>query len=218
MNTHEHLFQHQPHQHKTQNINKVHDASLTFGDRISDRVASGMGSWIFIIVQSVILALWIILNSVALIVHWDGYPYILLNLALSFEAAFSAPFIMMSQNRQAAKDRLAAEHDYLINERNEQETREVITHLQEQDKELLAQTKLLTDLQARTLAIVQKLQNKQPEDSDEQHLAYAFYIADFDATDPRLGHPRLVWGELEEPEQAAYLRYARIAMRREDKP
>jgi uncharacterized membrane protein len=87
----------------------------TPGDRIADRVAAMVGSWPFIIVQSVLLLLWIVLNLTAFIKHWDPYPFILLNLALSFQAAYAAPFIMMSQNRQAAVDRAAAESAYDVN-------------------------------------------------------------------------------------------------------
>jgi uncharacterized membrane protein len=74
-----------------------------------------MGSWSFIIIQSVILAFWIILNVMAWIGHWDPYPFILLNLALSFQAAYAAPFIMISQNRQADRDRHQAEEDFRTN-------------------------------------------------------------------------------------------------------
>ena len=88
---------------------------LTLGQRIADMVASNMGSWRFIIIQSTILLVWIALNVTAWINHWDPYPFILLNLALSFQAAYAAPFIMMSQNRQQDIDRQAAETDYQIN-------------------------------------------------------------------------------------------------------
>ena len=88
---------------------------LTAGQRIADQVAATMGSWKFIIIQSVILLAWIVLNITAYIEHWDPYPFILLNLALSFQAAYAAPFIMMSQNRQQDIDRQSAEHDHQIN-------------------------------------------------------------------------------------------------------
>ena len=91
------------------------------GDQIADWVAATMGSWVFIITQSVILVIWIILNVTAYVEHWDPYPFILLNLALSFQAAYAAPFIMMSQNRQAAIDRAAATTDYEINAKAELE-------------------------------------------------------------------------------------------------
>ena len=88
---------------------------LTAGQKIADTVASTMGSWRFIIIQTTILLFWIALNVTAYIKHWDPYPFILLNLALSFQAAYAAPFIMMSQNRQQDVDRRAAETDYHIN-------------------------------------------------------------------------------------------------------
>ena len=88
---------------------------LTAGQRIADTVAATMGSWTFIIIQSVILLIWIALNITAYVQQWDPYPFILLNLALSFQAAYAAPFIMMSQNRQQDIDRKAAEHDYQVN-------------------------------------------------------------------------------------------------------
>jgi uncharacterized membrane protein len=89
--------------------------SLTAGQRIADQVAATMGSWKFIIIQSIILLVWIVLNVTAFMEQWDPYPFILLNLALSFQAAYAAPFIMMSQNRQQDIDRQSAEHDHQIN-------------------------------------------------------------------------------------------------------
>jgi uncharacterized membrane protein len=88
---------------------------LTVGQRVADIVAASMGSWNFIIIQSIILLIWIALNVTAFVEQWDPYPFILLNLALSFQAAYAAPFIMMSQNRQQDIDRQAAEHDHQIN-------------------------------------------------------------------------------------------------------
>lgn len=95
--------------------------TLTTGQRIADAVASTMGSWRFIIIQTTVLFFWIILNITAFIEHWDPYPFILLNLALSFQAAYAAPFIMMSQNRQQDIDRQAAENDYRVNIKSELE-------------------------------------------------------------------------------------------------
>lgn len=97
------------------NWHAKHRAQLTFGQRVADAVAATMGSWTFIIVQSVILTFWIALNVIAWVSHWDPYPFILLNLALSFQAAYAAPFIMISQNRQAERDRHQAEEDFRTN-------------------------------------------------------------------------------------------------------
>jgi len=94
---------------------------LTRGQKIADTVAATMGSWRFIIIQTTILFFWILLNVTAYIQRWDPYPFILLNLALSFQAAYAAPFIMMSQNRQQDIDRRAAETDYQINVKAELE-------------------------------------------------------------------------------------------------
>jgi uncharacterized membrane protein len=94
---------------------KLHESVPGFGERISDSVAALVGSWPFIIVQSIILVIWMALNVTAYVQRWDPYPFILLNLALSFQAAYAAPIIMMSQNRQAAIDRNEAKHDYDIN-------------------------------------------------------------------------------------------------------
>lgn len=88
---------------------------LTYGQRLADRFAEVMGSWRFIIIQSTLLALWIMLNFTAYIYHWDPYPFILLNLVMSFQAAYAAPIIMMSQNRQSDKDHLQAKNDYEVN-------------------------------------------------------------------------------------------------------
>jgi len=104
--------------HVSRNINKEFDEQLTFGQRLADRVASFGGSWTFIMIFGAILLFWVVLNSVVLARYnqaFDPYPYILLNLFLSMLASIQAPIIMMSQNRQAAKDRLDAAHDYEIN-------------------------------------------------------------------------------------------------------
>ncbi|WP_373323801.1 DUF1003 domain-containing protein [Dictyobacter formicarum] len=115
------------------NVNEAHEEKLTAGAKIADAVASTVGSWPFIIMQSIILFCWIVLNVVGWIKAWDPYPFILLNLALSFQAAYAAPFVMMSQNRQAEKDRLTAENDYLTDCKGEEELRNVMEHLDHQD-------------------------------------------------------------------------------------
>jgi uncharacterized membrane protein len=92
----------------------------TMAERVADRLAGGVGSWPFILTQTFLLATWIVANTL-LIRDWvggrpfDPYPFILLNLVLSFQAAYTGPVVLMSQNRQAAKDRDEAEHDYAVN-------------------------------------------------------------------------------------------------------
>jgi uncharacterized membrane protein len=131
-----------------QNINKIFTDQSTFGQKTADKVTNTIGSWMFIIIQSVLLFVWIIFN-IMLAAHqvqlhgfvvssWDPYPFILLNLVLSFQAAYTGPIVMMSQNRQTQKDRLTAEHDYQINLKAEQEIKFLMEHLDEQDKLILA--------------------------------------------------------------------------------
>jgi uncharacterized membrane protein len=108
--------------HVSRNANEEEAEQLTIGSRIADRVAAFGGSWTFIILFSVIIGVWITLNSVALMKRqFDPYPFILLNLVLSTLAAFQAPVIMMSQNRQAAKDRIKSDLDFEVNRKAELE-------------------------------------------------------------------------------------------------
>jgi uncharacterized membrane protein len=98
-----------------------HVESLSLGGRIADAVANKMGSWSFIIWQTIIVLIWMTLNIVGFIRHWDPYPFILLNLIFSTQAAYAAPIIMMSQNRQAERDRVQAQEDYQTNIEAKQE-------------------------------------------------------------------------------------------------
>ncbi|HSO12170.1 MAG TPA: DUF1003 domain-containing protein [Anaerolineales bacterium] len=115
----------------SRNVNVVEEERMTVGQRVADKVADTIGSWPFIIIQTIILTIWIIINVTAWINHWDPYPFILLNLMLSFQAAYSGPVIMMSQNRQAAKDRLAAEIDHQVNTKAELEINNLMRRIDE---------------------------------------------------------------------------------------
>jgi uncharacterized membrane protein len=94
---------------------EAHAESMTRAQRIADKLASVMGSWMFIVTQTVFVAIWMVLNFVAYMHHWDPYPFILLNLLFSTQAAYAAPIIMMSQNRQNERDREQARNDYETN-------------------------------------------------------------------------------------------------------
>jgi uncharacterized membrane protein len=118
------------------NVNEIEVERLTFGQRAADRVAAVVGSWWFIGTQSLILLGWAWLNLMAWTRHWDPYPFILMNLFLSLQAAYTAPMLMMSQNRLAARDRLEAHNDYEINRKAEEEVRAVLDHLSAQDEAL----------------------------------------------------------------------------------
>lgn len=141
------------------NVDQTIETKLSFGDRLADRIADIGGSWGFIIGFGCFLALWIVVNTVLL---WqrppDPYPFILLNLILSCLAAIQAPVIMMSQNRQEAKDRIRAQHDYKINLKAELEIR----HLHEKlDFLLKQQSQRLFELQAMQIDLMQDLDKQQ---------------------------------------------------------
>jgi len=123
---------------------------LAFGQRVADTVAATMGSWRFIIIQTTILLLWIALNILGWVQAWDPYPFILLNLALSFQAAYAAPFIMMSQNRQSEIDRKRAIDDYEINCKAELEI-ELLHEKMDllRDQEIARLTRIIEELTER---------------------------------------------------------------------
>lgn len=135
------------HEHPpVRNVNDLVEERLTTGQHVADTVASVLGSWKFIIIQSVIITFWIVMNIAAYVRHWDPYPFILLNLFLSLQAAYAAPVIMMSQNRQAEKDRLEAHNDFNLNIKSEEEVRIIIDNLHAQNEVL---TKILEALDIR---------------------------------------------------------------------
>jgi len=130
---HEVLESLQRHETLASNVDAEFEKDLTLGDRMSDKLASFGGSWRFIMIFGAVLLVWIAINSVVLLKKpFDPYPFILLNLILSCLAAIQAPVIMMSQNRQEAKDRLRSQHDYQVNLKAELEIRQLhdkIDHL-----------------------------------------------------------------------------------------
>lgn len=115
--------------HQVRNWHDDHKEKLTFGQKLADKVADGMGSWGFIIVQTAIVAVWMTLNILGFAYHWDPYPFILLNLLFSTQAAYAAPIIMMSQNRQSQRDREHAEADYQVNLKSKEEIESIIIKL-----------------------------------------------------------------------------------------
>lgn len=136
---------------------------LTLGQRVADIVAATMGSWRFIIIQSAVLLLWIVLNVTAYVNRWDPYPFILLNLALSFQAAYAAPFIMMSQNRQQDIDRKKAENDYNINVKAELEIEALHAKIDElREKEVLSLTTAIAEL----MRLLEAKQMQSPASTD----------------------------------------------------
>jgi uncharacterized membrane protein len=121
--------------------------SLTFGQKVADYLAQGMGSWAFIIVQTVIVAVWLGFNIIGYLFRWDPYPFILLNLLFSTQAAYAAPIIMMSQNRQNERDRYHADEDFRTNVKAKKEIEELQKSLARIENEKLNEIlKLLKEI------------------------------------------------------------------------
>ena len=148
------------HEHEilSSDISKQFETKLTFGERLSDRIASFGGSWRFIILFGSVLFGWIILNAIFLLDRgFDPYPFILLNLILSCLAAIQAPIIMMSQNRSEARDRMRAENDYKVNLKAELEIR----HLHEKIDHLLRrQYNRLFEIQQIQIELLEEISQK----------------------------------------------------------
>ena|ERR1700722_131324 len=134
---------------KHTNWHEQHENSSTFAQRLADSVASGMGSWRFIIIQTCIVIVWMAANVVGFIFHWDVYPYILLNLVFSTQAAYAAPIIMMAQNRQNERDRTHAEADFKTNVEAKKEIEELLEKLNSIEVDKL--DKILALLQAKEI-------------------------------------------------------------------
>jgi uncharacterized membrane protein len=132
------------------NVNEIVTKQLTPGQRASDWIAAKIGSWSFIIGQSVLLALWAILNITAWVQHWDPYPFIFMNLLLSLQAAYTAPMIMMSQNRAAVRDRVEAHIDYEVNSMAETEIKVILENLEAQNVAIAEIHQLLVEMQVQS--------------------------------------------------------------------
>lgn len=134
-------------EHKHRTWHQKHKEALSWGDRIADSVANNMGSWRFIIIQTVIVIMWMSLNIFAYLGHWDPYPFILLNLIFSTQAAYAAPIIMMSQNRQSERDRHQALEDYKTNTDAKLEIEALQKHLTSiEDKKLNKIIEILSEI------------------------------------------------------------------------
>ena len=148
------------HQHEliTKNVETALEQKWTLGEKLADKIATFGGSWTFLICFAIFLGLWITINTVVLVTQpADPYPFILLNLILSCLAAIQAPVIMMSQNRQEAKDRLRSQNDYQINLKAELE----IQHLHEKlDHLLMHQWERLAQIQEIQLDLLSEMSKK----------------------------------------------------------
>lgn len=157
----------QEHESVSSNVNEQFDRQLTFGERVSDKLANFGGSWAFLIAFAVVLAVWLTINTVLLAERsFDPYPFILLNLVLSCLAAVQAPIILMSQNRLEARDRLRSEHDYRVNLKAELEIRLLHTKL---DQLLTHQWQRLLEIQELQMELMEEVVNRPSSVGQQGH-------------------------------------------------
>ena len=131
------LIRHQHDHPPVRDLNRETDRKLTLAERISADFARLVGSWVFVFTQVGLMIIWVVLNAIGALAHWDGYPYQLLNLVLSLEAALWASLVLMALNRMHDRDRLRAQHDYELDVKAEEETKALMNHLMHQDEILL---------------------------------------------------------------------------------
>ena len=131
------LIRHQHDHPPVRDLNRDVDRKLSTADRIGSDFARLVGSWIFVLAQVGLMVVWVVLNAIGSLAHWDSYPYHLLNFVLSLEAALWASLVLMALNRLYDRDRLRAQHDYELDVKSEEEVKALMNHLMHQDDILL---------------------------------------------------------------------------------
>jgi len=140
----------EPYQHRHPpvcNINEMLAEKPSLSQKAADGIARTVGSWHFLIIQSLLLAAWFVLNLIGWVTPWDPYPFIFMNLILSLQSAYTASIVMISENRQNERDRLEARNNYDLNVKEEEELRAILDHLAAQDAALMEIHRRLAELQ-----------------------------------------------------------------------
>jgi uncharacterized membrane protein len=131
------LIRHQHDHPPVRDLNRETDRRQTLSDRIASDFSRLIGSWVFVLAQIGIMVVWVVLNAISALAHWDGYPYQFLNFILSLEAALWASLVLMALNRMHDRDRLRAQQEYELDVKSEEETKALMNHLMHQDEILL---------------------------------------------------------------------------------
>jgi uncharacterized membrane protein len=119
-------------------VNVLHHDEATYGEMLADKIAAGIGSWTFLIIQTCAVLLWLTLNIIALTHHWDPFPFILLNLLFSVQAAYTGPVLLLAGNRQAQKDRLTLEHAAYEADKADEQNVEILLAIEKNTEVTLA--------------------------------------------------------------------------------
>jgi uncharacterized membrane protein len=131
------LIKHQHDHPPVRDLNREFDRKLTFTDRVASDFARLVGSWIFVLAQVGLMLLWVVLNAIGLLRHWDPYPFLFLNFIFSLEAAIWVSVVLMTLNSIADRDRMRAQNEYELNVKAEEELKALMNHLMHQDEILL---------------------------------------------------------------------------------
>ena len=131
------LIKHQHDHPPVRDLNREFDRRLNFTDRVASDFARLIGSWIFVLAQLGLMLLWVLLNALSVLRHWDPYPFLFLNFIFSLEAAICVSVVLMALNSQADRDRLRAQNEYELNVKAEEELKALMNHLMHQDEILL---------------------------------------------------------------------------------
>jgi uncharacterized membrane protein len=131
------LIKHQHDHPPVRDLNREVERKLTFSDRVASDFARLVGSWVFVIAQLALMLLWVLLNALNLLRHWDPYPFMFLNFVFSIEAAIWVSVVLMALNKIADRDRIRAQNDYEVNVKAEEEVKALMNHLMHQDEILL---------------------------------------------------------------------------------
>lgn len=131
------LIKHQHDHPPVRDLNREVERKLSFSDRVATDLARLVGSWIFVLAQIGLMVVWVALNAIGLLRHWDPYPFLFLNFVITLEAVVWVSLTLMALNRQADRDRLRAQNEYELNVKTEEETKALMNHLMHQDEILL---------------------------------------------------------------------------------
>ncbi|HVC75094.1 MAG TPA: DUF1003 domain-containing protein [Candidatus Micrarchaeaceae archaeon] len=160
------LIKHQHDHPPVRDLNRETERRLTLADRIAMDFTRLVGSWVFVLAQLALMLVWVVLNALSLIRHWDPYPFQFLNFVLTFEIAAWLLLVLMAFNRQADRDRLRAQHEYELNVKAEEELKALMNHLMHQDEILLQIVNRLDRSDREIKRVARLLENAQEARSE----------------------------------------------------
>ncbi|MGH7777403.1 MAG: DUF1003 domain-containing protein [Candidatus Dormibacterales bacterium] len=151
------MVRHQHDHPPVRDLNDEMDRRQTRGQRVAEDLAAALGSWWFVLGQSLVVLVWVVLNAVSLTRHWDVYPFLFLNLVAGLEIAYAAALVLMMLNRRAFRERLRAEHEYEMSVKLEEELKSIMSHLENQDDVMVQALERLERVETHVLRVNRRL-------------------------------------------------------------